>query len=147
MSGAFHIRMVAGILITLCGLVIVLQVTAFLMSGELEHPSNLVGAILNIALVVWLCRGSNTAAYILSAFMIIGIAGWVLVLFAGGLESDPFAAGFFAFGLLASAYCWWAVTFSKEVRAELARRREANEIQDREERQKFYQQVGETAPD
>jgi hypothetical protein len=127
-------------------LIIVSQVVIFFIDGHLDSPASLVGAIVNIILAAWLCRGSITASYILSALSIFGLAGWVLLLFTG-FDGSALMTGLIAFGFVASFYLWWAVTFSKKVRAELARRREANKIRNREERQRFYQEMGETVKD
>jgi hypothetical protein len=147
MSGVFHLRMVAGSIIALCGLLIVLQAVVFFLNGRLANPGSLIGPIVDIAVVVWLCRGSKVAAYILSALLIIGLAVWVMWISAGILEEDTVTVGFGALGFIASGYGWWAVTLSTEVRAELARRRENHLARDREERRKFYQEMGETMPD
>jgi hypothetical protein len=147
MSGAFHLRMVAGGIAAMCSLTIVSQAAVFFLNGRLANPGSLIGSVVNIALVVWLCRGSKVAAYILSALLIIGFAVWVLWISAGVLGSDAVMVGVGALGFIVSGYFWWAVTFSKEVRAELARRREAHLIADREKRRAFYQEMGETMPD
>jgi hypothetical protein len=147
MSGVFHLRVVAGTIIAMSGLVIVLEAAVFFLNGRLANPGSLIGQIVDIALVVWLYRGSKVAAYILSALLILGLAVCVLLISAGVLGSDPVTVGVGVLGFIATGYCWWAVTFSKEVRAELARRREAHLIGDREKRRAFYQEVGETMPD
>jgi hypothetical protein len=67
---------------------------------------------------------------LISALTIFTMAGWVLAI-ANGYVTSPISGGFAAFGFISVAYCGWAVTFSKKVRAELARRREANKIPDR----------------
>jgi hypothetical protein len=147
MSGAFHIRMVAGILLASAGLTIVLDLTTFLLVGELKHPANLLGSVVDIALVIWFCRGSKAAALILSGLLILAIAMFVLLVVAVGNDGGATVIGVSVFGIVAAAYCWWAVTFSRSVRTELAQRREANALRQREERRQFYQQMGETAPD
>jgi hypothetical protein len=131
MTGTFHIRMVAGILIAFSVLIVVSYAIGYFMDGELDSPAGLVGAIVNFVLVVSLCRGSNTAAYTLSAVSILGLAAWVLFLFAG-FDGSALMAGVIAGGFVVTGYLWWAATFSKTVRAELARRREANNIPDRD---------------
>jgi hypothetical protein len=40
-------------------------------------------------------------------------------------------------------YCLWVSMFSKDVRAELSRRREANMKHESDESRKFYEQLGE----
>jgi hypothetical protein len=133
--------------VAMCSLDLFFQAAAFFQNGRVANPGHLIGLIVDIALVVWLCRGSNVAAYILSALLIIGFVLWGLLIFAGVSESDAVMLGVGALGFIVSGYCWWAVTFSREVRTELARRREAHLTGDREKRRAFYQEMGEKMPD
>jgi uncharacterized membrane protein YdbT with pleckstrin-like domain len=54
MSGVFHLRMVAGLIVAMCGLIVVLDAAMFFLDGRLENPGGFIGAIVDIALVVWL---------------------------------------------------------------------------------------------
>jgi hypothetical protein len=136
MSGTFHIRMVAGILCAFVGLPLVRDVTIFLRVGklgelgELEVLTTFLGPVLYIALVIRFCRGSNTAALFISGLLSVGIAALVFLFVSlfvhGDLGSDPIMTGLMGLALVVSGYCWWALVLSREVRAELARRRGKN---------------------
>jgi hypothetical protein len=145
MSGAFHIRMVAGIFMVLSGLVIVPQAMFYFAYGELENPINFVGALVIVALAVWLWRGSRAASYLVSVLSILLVGSWIFAL-PSFLESGALMTGFAAVMFVALGYCWWAVTFSKVVRAELAKRREADKTGDREDG-KGLQRTRATMPD
>jgi hypothetical protein len=67
------------------------------------------------------------------------ICGLLLFLLAGHLELAAIVGVTGAF----CGYCLWVSMFSKNVRAELARRREANMKHESDERRKFYEQLGE----
>jgi len=127
MTGTFHIRMVAGILIATGVLLIVSNALAYFMDGELDNPAGLVGAVVDFAIAVALLRGSNTAAHILSVIAILGFAGSVLAFF-NGFDGSALMAGLIASGSAVSGYLWWAATFSQKVRAELARRSGADNL-------------------
>jgi hypothetical protein len=63
----------------------------------------------------------------------------LLFLVAGQLELVAIVGVTGAF----CGYCLWVSMFSKDVRAELARRRDANMKHESDERRKFYEQLGE----
>jgi hypothetical protein len=129
MTGAFHLRMMAG-----------LMMASGVASIAFEAMQFYDGIIL---LAVWLLRGSNLASYLISAASIVYI-GAGLVAVPEILKGGALMAAWIAFWLLlAPGYFWWAATFSRKVRAELARRREGNKIRDRETRRKFFQQTRE----
>ena len=83
-------------------------------------PIRWVGGVL-IPLAVWLSRGSIIARNLLVVVSIIGVLFWSYLALAAMKHSWSIAAmiGLFA---AVSAYCLWALMFSKEVRAELDRR-------------------------
>jgi hypothetical protein len=145
MTGKFHVRMVAGLLLTLGGLIALGTAILFFLDGEDVKPISLIGTFIDVGLAVWLLRGSNAASYFISGISIITIGAWLISITS--FHGDALDVAFIAVGFVVSGYCWWAVTFSKKVRAELARRRDANKIRDRAERRKFYQQAGETIQD
>jgi uncharacterized membrane protein YjgN (DUF898 family) len=162
MTGAFQVRVVAAILIVLGCCMIAPYAIAFFRGVQVDDTFEttfktsveLGEAIIVIILALWLFRGSDIASYLICAFAILGIGGFLAgiptILASGarpGLLGGALMAGVTAVGLLICGYVWWAVTFSKKVRAELARRRQANKIRDREERRRFYRQAVETAKD
>jgi hypothetical protein len=67
------------------------------------------------------------------------LCGLLLFLLDGNLE---WAVLFGVTGAFCG-YCLWVSMFSKDVRAELSRRREANMKQESDERRRFYEQLGE----
>jgi hypothetical protein len=67
------------------------------------------------------------------------LCGLLLFLLGGNLE---WAVLFGVTGAVCG-YCLWVSMFSKDVRAELSRRREANMKHESDERRKFYEQLGE----
>jgi hypothetical protein len=141
MSGIVHLRIVVTIFVV-SGIVSVLPFAlSLLMDGVHTSVPSLVGGIGSIAIAIWFSRGSNIARYIMIVYSIFGLllCGLLLFLLGGNLE---WAVLFGVTGALCG-YCLWVSMFSKDVRAELSRRREANMKQESDERRKFYEQLGE----
>lgn len=141
MSGAFHVRSVATIFIVMALLFIFPYLVAFYKGARLDSlivdswtdllaETNLFLGIIFIVLALALLWGSNLASYLMSAFsLLVGIGGALVglpLVLAGG----AWMAGWLVLMGSIFVYCWWAVTFSKQVRAELARRREARRTRD-----------------
>jgi hypothetical protein len=93
--------------------------------------------IVMIATAIWFTRGSNIARYILIIFFGVLYSAVRIYLTAAVAAVDAMAE---AVMILIDGYCLWALALSKKLRAELALRRAANKINDREERKKFYEQ-------
>jgi hypothetical protein len=51
-------------------------------------------------------------------------------------------AAFVGVFALISAYCLWALAFSQDVRAELARRGDTNLVEEMDKRAEFYKELG-----
>jgi hypothetical protein len=111
------------------------------MDGVDTSASSLVGGIGGMAIAIWFSRGSHIARYIMIIYSIFGLllCGLLLILLAGHLE----LAALLGVAAVFCGYCLWVSAFSKGVRAELSRRREANMKHESDERRKFYEQLGE----
>jgi hypothetical protein len=146
MTGTTHLRIVTTIFIVSGIFILLPYVMSLFLDGLHTPPIGLIGGIGSIAVAVWFSRGSNIARYLLIVSSILGLLICLFLLFVGVAEDGPTGA---VIGVTAalSAYCLWVLMFSKDVRAEFARRREANKIQDLEERRKFYEQLGEKVED
>jgi hypothetical protein len=141
MSGIVHLRIVVTIFVV-GGIVSLLPFAlSFFMDGVHTSVSQLAGGIGGMAIAIWFSRGSHIARYIMIIYSIFGllICGLLLFLLAGHLELAAIVGVTGAF----CGYCLWVSMFSKDVRAELSRRREANMKHESDERRKFYQQLGE----
>jgi len=121
MSGAAHLRIVIALFV-IGGILALAPYVASLFSDDINlYPFGWVGGLASIALAIWLSRGSNITRNLLVVFSVLGL------LFYGGLvfevlkHSLAIAAVLGIFAVL-SGYCLWALMFSKDVRAELARR-------------------------
>ncbi len=141
MSGIVHLRIVVTIFV-IGGIVSLLPFALSLfMDGVNTSVSQLVGGIGGMAVAIWFSRGSHIARYIMIIYSIIGLllCGLVLFLLAGYLEW----VALFGVTAIFCGYCLWVSAFSKSVRAELSRRREANMKHESDERRRFYEQLGE----
>ncbi len=121
MSGAAHLRVVI-VLFFVGGIFALLPYVLSLFVDNISlYPFGWVGGIASIALAVWLSQGSNIARNVLVVFSILGVLFYGVLLFTVLKYSTTVAA---VLGILVvlSGYCVWALMFSKEVRAELARR-------------------------
>jgi hypothetical protein len=121
MSGAAHLRIVIALFV-IGGILALAPYVASLFSEDVNlYPFGWVGGLASIGLAIWLSRGSNIARTLLVVFSALGL------LFYGGLalavlkNSLAIAAALGLFAAL-SAYSLWVLMFSKDVRAELARR-------------------------
>jgi thiosulfate reductase cytochrome b subunit len=144
MTGAFHLRVAAGILMTFAVVSAAPEAMLFYYGygSEIELPLGSIMGCINLLLAVFLLRGSNVASYVISIISILYLGGGLVGL--PKILEGVRQAAWIATWLLVTGYLWWAVTFSKKVRAELARRREGNKIRDREARRKFYRETRET---
>jgi hypothetical protein len=122
MTGIVHLRIVTSIFV-LGGALAALPYTLSLFLDDPPPPLiGWIGGIGCIAFAAWFSRGSNIARYFLIIFSILGVLEYTTLIFVvgEGTWSDMAAMGFF--GIL-SGYCLWVLVFSKELRAELLRRR------------------------
>ena len=121
MSGAAHLRIVVALLVV-GGLSSLAPYVAALFVDDVApySPFSWTGGLL-IPLAAWLARGSPIARNLLIMVSIIGVVFWSYVTFAALKYSASVAAVVGVFAVI-SAYCLWALMFSKDVRAELARR-------------------------
>jgi hypothetical protein len=141
MSGAVHLRIVVTIFVV-GGIVSLLPFALSLfMDGVHTSAYSLFGSIGSAAIAILFSRGSNIARSLMNIYSIIGVlvCGLLLFLLAGnyGLSAVVAVTGAF------SGYCLWVSMFSKDVRAELSRRREAHMKRKSDERRQFYEQLGE----
>jgi hypothetical protein len=121
MSGAAHLRIVIALLV-IGGISSLAPYVASLFFKDVTpySPFGWTGGFV-IALAAWLWRGSMIARNLLIVVSILGVLFYGLLALAAVKHSWSIAAmiGLFA---AVSAYCLWALMFSKEVRAELDRR-------------------------
>jgi hypothetical protein len=125
MVGIVHLRVVVTIFVIWGILSILPYALSFLVDDEQAFPFGWVSGVTCIALAVWFSRGSKIARYLLIVLSIIGLLYYGLYFFAVVGDSWSNAAPLGIFGIL-SGYCLWLLTLSKELRAELSRRRDAN---------------------
>jgi hypothetical protein len=124
MNGIVHLRIVITIFVV-GGILALLPYALFLfLDGISVSPFGWVGGIGSIALAAWLSRGSNIARNLLVVFSILGLLFYGMLLFMT-LRDNQSTAAFLGIFCTLSGYCLWALLFSKDVRAELARRRDA----------------------
>jgi hypothetical protein len=124
MYGIVHLRIVITLFV-IGGIVALLPYVLFLFLDDINlSPFGWAGGIGSIGLAAWLSRGSNTARNLLIIFSILGLLFYGTLLLTILKQSWSTAAVLGVFGVLCG-YCLWALMFSKEVRAELARRRNA----------------------
>ena len=121
MSGAAHLRIVIALLVV-GGISSLAPYVASLFVKDIApfSPFSWAGGFL-IPLAAWLSRGSMIARNLLVVVSIIGVLFWSYLALAAMKYSWPIAAWIGIFAAV-SAYCLWALTFSKDVRAELDRR-------------------------
>ena len=121
MSGATHLRIVIALLIV-GGISSLAPYVATLFLKDVTPFSPFVWAGgLVIALAVWLSRGSMIARNLLVVVSIIGLLFYGYLALTA-LKHSWYVAAAIGFFAAISAYCLWALMFSKEVRAELDRR-------------------------
>jgi hypothetical protein len=121
MSGAAHLRIVIALL-TVGGIGALAPYVASLFSKDVTlYPFGWAGGLASIALAIWLSRGSFIARNLLVVVSAIGVIFWSYLAVAALQHSWSIAAvpGIFA---AVSAYCLWALKFSKDVLAELDKR-------------------------
>jgi hypothetical protein len=122
MHGVVHLRVVMALFVG-GGCLAILQTAVSLQSPDGTTWLGAIVAPLGIILAAWLSRGSTIARALLIVLSIVGLAVYVIMFFLtvsdGWLDAVPLAV----FAVL-SAYCLWALTFSEDLRAELASRRE-----------------------
>jgi hypothetical protein len=121
MSGAAHLRIVVALLIVGgIGALAPFVASPFFEAVTPYSPFGWVGGFV-IAIALWLSRGSIIACNLLVLVSAIGVLFWSWVTFEAAKHSWSIAA---VPGLIAavSAYCLWALAFSKDVRAELDKR-------------------------
>jgi hypothetical protein len=141
MSGVVHLRIVVTLFVA-GGIVSVLPFALSLfMDGVHTSVPSLLGGVGTAAIAILFSRGSNIARYLMIIYSIFGLLLCILLLFllGGCLE---WAVLFGVTGAFC-AYCLWVSMFSKDVRAELSRRREANKKRESDERRQFYEELGE----
>jgi hypothetical protein len=121
MSGAAHLRIVIALLVV-GGLS---SLAPYLASPFFEgitpfSPFSWAGGFL-IPLAVWLWRGSIIARNLLIVVSSIGVLFWGYLALMAIQHSWSVAAVIGVFAAI-SAYCLWALKFSKDVRAEIDKR-------------------------
>jgi hypothetical protein len=119
MAGIVHVRIVIAFF--LVGGIAALMALSLLSEDVKPFPFGWVGGLSSIALALWLSRGSNIARALLILFSCLGLAFYGYLALMVGSRSWTTAAFLGVFALI-SAYCLWALAFSQDVRAELARR-------------------------
>jgi hypothetical protein len=121
MSGAAHLRIVIALFL-IGGIFALAPYVASLFSKDINlYPFGWAGGLAAIALAIWLSRGSAIARNLLVVFSILGLLFYGGLAFAALQHSVAFAAVLGVFAII-SAYCLWALMFSKDVRAEIDRR-------------------------
>jgi ABC-type cobalamin transport system permease subunit len=124
-SGVVHLRIVVALFIV-GGIIALMPYALSLFLDDVQpSPFGWAGGVGSIALAAWLSRGSNIARNLLIVFSVLGLLFYGMLLLTIMRNSWSTAAILGIFGIL-SGYCLWALAFSKDVRAELARRRDAN---------------------
>lgn len=124
MNGIVHLRIVVTIFVV-GGIVALLPYALFpFVEGISVSPFGWLGGVGSIALASWLSRGSIIARNLLVAFSISGVVFYGMLLLAALRDSRSTAVVLGIFCMLCG-YCLWALLFSKDVRAQLARRRDA----------------------
>jgi hypothetical protein len=118
MSGAAHLRIVVALLIV-GGIASLAPYVAapFFKDVTPFSPFSWAGGFL-IPFGIWLWRGSIIARYLLIVVSGIGVLFWSYLALAAVRYSLSVAAVIGVFAAV-SAYCLWALKFSKSVRAEL----------------------------
>jgi hypothetical protein len=118
MSGAAHLRIVVALLIV-GGIASLAPYVASPFFKDITpfSPFVWVGGFL-IPLGIWLWRGSIIARYLLIVVSSIGVLFWSYLALAAVRYSLSVAAVIGVFAAV-SAYCLWALKFSKSVGAEL----------------------------
>jgi hypothetical protein len=121
MSGAAHLRIVIALLVV-GGVASLAPYVASPFFKDITpfSPFSWAGGLL-IPLAIWLSRGSIIARSLLVVVSIIGVLFWSYLALAAIRHSLSIAATIGVFAAV-SAYCLWALMFSKDVRAELDKR-------------------------
>jgi hypothetical protein len=141
MNGIVHLRIVVAIFVV-GGIIALLPYVLFPFMDDIHlSPFGWVGGLGGIALAAWLCRGSNIARNLLVIFSILGLLFYGILLLTILRDSWSIAAVLGIFGILCG-YCLWALMFSKDVRAELARRSGADIEQETDQRRKLDEELG-----
>src|SRR5271156_287802 len=131
MSGIVHLRIVV-ILFIVGGIIsLVPYVSSLFLDGVSVTPFGWVGGVASIAFATWLSRGSTIARVVLAFFSILGVLFYGMLMVMSVRVSWPTATVLSVF-IIISGYCLWALMFSKDVRAELARRSGADMKQESE---------------
>ena len=122
MAGIVHLRLVMALFI-IGGCLAILPYALSLAIDESFSPLGAIFGVVAIVLAVWLSQGSTIARSLLIVMSIVGFVVYVItfVLTLGDSWLDAIPLAVFA---ALSAYCLWALTFSEDLRAELASRRE-----------------------
>jgi hypothetical protein len=123
MSGIVHLRIVVALFIVGGILSLLPYAFALFLDGVNVTPFGWAGGVASIAFALWLSRGSNIARNVLILFSILGLLFYGMLIFMILKDSWSAAVVLSIFGIL-SGYCLWALMFSRDVRAELARRSE-----------------------
>jgi hypothetical protein len=124
-SGVVHLRIVVALFIVGGILALMPYALSLFLDDVQPSPFGWAGGVGSIALAAWLSRGSNIARNLLIVFSVLGLLFYGMLLLTIVRDSWSTATILGIFGIL-SGYCLWALAFSKDVRAELARRRDAN---------------------
>jgi hypothetical protein len=121
MSGAAHLRIVIALLFV-GGISSLAPYVASPFFKDITpfSPFSWAGGLL-IPLAVWLWRGSIIARNLLIVVSSIGVLFWGYLALMAIQHSWSVAAVIGVFAAI-SAYCLWALKFSKDVRAELDKR-------------------------
>jgi hypothetical protein len=124
MAGIVHLRIVIALFLV-GGVSALMPYALSLFSEDVEpYPFGWVGGISSIAVALWLSRGSNIARTLLIIFSCLGLVFYGYLVLMAGTKSWQVTAFVGIFAVI-SGYCLWALAFSKDVRDELARRRDA----------------------
>ena len=122
MGGIVHLRVVMALFI-IGRCLAILPYALSLAIDESPSPLGAIFGVVAIALAVWLSRGSTIARSLLIVLSIVGLVVYIVTFFLTVGESWLDAIPLAVYAVL-SAYCLWVLTFSEELRAEIASRRE-----------------------
>jgi hypothetical protein len=126
MSGAAHLRIIVAVFFVGGILAIGIFTVLPLFLDDMNFiPFVWVNGSVAIGLAIWLYRGSNIARILLIVISAFGIVSWGY-LFAETVGYSWTVAAVWGIAAVLSVYCLSALAFSKDVRDELARRRDAD---------------------